>query len=202
MSTAAVAAAKSDNQTLSAAQPILGDHFAMAGLSDIERILLVSDGTFTYQLETFVREPIGVEILFNKLSPVLPSTRQLLGCDAGISVWDRHTLLRGKKTGTPYVYALCYINDNGLDPNFREELRTTQTGIGHLLAKYRMGTYREPLTYHVEEQPEYGHHLPDFPGSAFLSRTYRIIFDTRPIMIITENMPRDLFGRSYPLERA
>ena len=43
-------------------QHILGAHYRMPGLSDIERILVVSDGTFTYQLETFVREPIGVEI--------------------------------------------------------------------------------------------------------------------------------------------
>jgi hypothetical protein len=46
-------------------QHILGAHYRMPGLSDIERILVASDGTFTYQLETFVREPIGVEILLN-----------------------------------------------------------------------------------------------------------------------------------------
>ena len=44
-------------------QPILGTHYTMPGLSDVERLLLVSDGTFTYQLETLVREPVGVEIL-------------------------------------------------------------------------------------------------------------------------------------------
>jgi hypothetical protein len=31
-------------------QPILGAHYTMPGLSDVERILVVSDGTFTYQL--------------------------------------------------------------------------------------------------------------------------------------------------------
>jgi len=47
-------------------ESILGAHYRMPGLSDVERILVVSDGTFTYQLETFVREPIGVEILSNE----------------------------------------------------------------------------------------------------------------------------------------
>jgi chorismate-pyruvate lyase len=66
----------------------------MPALSDIERILIVSDGTFTYQLETFVREPIGVVILSNQLAPLSASDARLLDCSEGTLVWDRRTLLR------------------------------------------------------------------------------------------------------------
>ena len=66
-----------------APHPILGAHFNMLGLSDIERILLVSDGTFTYQLETFVREPIGVEILSNRLLPLTYNAAALLNRSEG-----------------------------------------------------------------------------------------------------------------------
>lgn len=182
-------------------EPILGAHFRMPGLSDVERILLVSDGTFTYQLEAFVREPIGVEILSNELVPLSAGDAQLLQCREGGQVWDRRTLLRGKKTGTAYCYATSVINDEGLDPDFRRELRATQSGIGHLMAKYRMGTFRELLTYHIDAGPDYARHLPHFRDAAFLSRTYRIIFERRPIMLITENMPRSLFAESIPLDR-
>lgn len=181
-------------------EPILGAHFSMPGLSDVERILLVSDGTFTYQLEAFVREPIGVGILSNEPIPLSEGNAELLQCRAGGRVWDRRTLLLGKKTGMAYCHATSVINDEGLDPDFREELRTTQFGIGHLMAKYRMGTFRELLTYHIEVGPDYARHLPQFRDGAFLSRNYRIVFEGRPIMLITENMPRNLFARSAPID--
>jgi chorismate-pyruvate lyase len=179
---------------------ILGSHYHMPGLSDIERVLVVSDGTFTYQLETFVREPIGVEILSNQLARPSSNNAHLLQCREGSLAWDRRTLLRGKQTGMAYCYATSDINDEDLDPDFRAELRVTQSGIGHLMAKYRMGTFRELLTYHIDTKPGYGHHLPHFRDSAFLSRTYRIIFQGKPIMVITENMPRNLFAKSIPFD--
>jgi chorismate-pyruvate lyase len=183
-------------------QPILGGHYSMPGLSDVERILVVSDGTFTYQLETFVRESIGVEILSNQLLPLSQSDAQLLNCSKGTLAWDRRTLLRGRNSGTAFSYACSLINDEGLDPDFRAELRVTQSGIGHLMAKYRMGTFRELLTYHFDTKPDYAHYLSKFRDSAFLSRTYRIVFEGRPIMVVTENMPRDLLARSISLDHA
>jgi chorismate-pyruvate lyase len=174
----------------------------MPGLSDVERILVVSDGTFTYQLETFVREPIGVEILSNQLAPLSSSDAQLLSCSKDSLAWDRRTLLRGRVSGAAFCYARSLINDEGLDPDFRDELRVTQSGIGHLMAKYRMGTFRELLTYHFDAKPDYAHYLSNFRDAAFLSRTYRIVFEGRPIMVVTENMPRDLFARSIPLDHA
>jgi chorismate-pyruvate lyase len=176
-------------------QPILGAHFHMLGLSDIERILLVSDGTFTYQLETFVREPIGVEILSNQLSPLSCNAAALLNRGEGSLAWNRRTLLRGRDSTTAYAYANSLIDDHGLTPDFRADLRdTTSGGIGHLLAKYRMGTFRELLTYHLDDGAQYAQYLPKFRKSAFLSKTYRIIFEDRPIMVVTENMPRALFA--------
>jgi chorismate-pyruvate lyase len=195
MGQAGAPAATAERQQSTTPQPILGAHFSMPGLSDVERILIVSDGTFTYQLETFVREPIGVEILSNQLVPLSPGDAQLLDCSESSLAWDRRTLLRGKKSGAAYSYATSLINDEGLDPNFRAELRVTQSGIGHLMAKYRMGTFRELLTYHFDAKPHYAHHLPNFREASFLSRTYRIVFEGRPIMVITENLPRDLFAR-------
>jgi chorismate-pyruvate lyase len=177
-------------------QPILGTHYTMPGLSDVERLLLVSDGTFTYQLETLVRQPVGVEILSNQIAPLSPSDAQLLDCGEGALVWARETLLRGGKSKAAYAYATSLINEKGLDPDFRAELRITQSGIGHLMAKYRMGAFRELLTYHFDTGPDYASYFRhNFRDGVFLSRTYRIIFEGRPIMVITENLPRDLFPR-------
>ena len=83
-------------------EPILGAHFRMPGLSDIERILLVSDGTFTFQLEAFAREPIGVEILERAGSaigrrcrtPAMRGRRPGLGPPNSVARQkDRHRLL-------------------------------------------------------------------------------------------------------------
>ena len=188
------AAPKLEPNQATAPQPILGAHFDMLGLSDIERVLLVSDGTFTYQLETFVREPIGVEILSNQLLPLSCNAATLLNRSEGSLAWNRRTLLRGRDSAAAFVYAISLIDDHGLNPDFRAELRKTTSGIGHLLAKYRMGTFRELLTYHLDDGAQYAHFLPKFRKSTFLSKTYRIIFEDRPIMVVTENMPRDLFA--------
>ena len=190
----ACAAPKLEPNQVTAPQPILGAHFDMLGLSDIERVLLVSDGTFTYQLETFVREPIGVEILSNQLLPLSCNAATLLNRSEGSLAWNRRTLLRGRDSAAAFVYAISLIDDHGLNPDFRAELRKTTSGIGHLLAKHRMGTFRELLTYHLDDGAQYAHFLPKFRKSTFLSRTYRIIFEDRPIMVVTENMPRALFA--------
>jgi chorismate-pyruvate lyase len=181
--------AKSEHCQVTGPQPILGTHYSMPGLSDVERILIVSDGTFTYQLETFVREPIGVEILSNRIVPLSGTGVQLLNRDAGNLVWDRRTLLRGRNSGVAYSYATSLIDDTDLGKSFRDDLRVTTSGIGHLLAKYCMGTFRELLTYHVDTNPEYAHYFPNFRDTAFLSRTYRIVFEGNPIMAVTENIP-------------
>ena len=188
------AAPKLEPNQATAPQPILGAHFNMLGLSDIERILLVADGTFSYQLETFVREPIGVEILSNQLLPLSHNAAALLNRSEGSLAWNRRTLLRGRDSAAAYVYATSLIDDHDLNPDFRAELRNTTSGIGHLLAKYRIGTFRELLTYHLDDGAQYAYCLPKFRNSAFLSRTYRIIFEGRPIMVVTENMPRALFA--------
>ncbi len=65
------------------------------------------------------------------------------------------------------------------------------------MSKYRMGTFRELLTYRFDTRPDYAHHLPKFRDATFLSWTNRIVFDGKPIMVITENMPRDLFAKSF-----
>ena len=122
----------------------------MPGLSDVERILIVSDGTFTYQLETFVREPIGVEILSNQLLPLSTKGAELLNRSEGSLAWDRRTLLRGRNSGDAYSYATSLIDDEGLDPGFRADLRVTTSGIGHLLAKYRIGTFRAVSYTHLD----------------------------------------------------
>ena len=189
------AIARSESNRATAPQPILGTHFSMPGLSDVERILIVSDGTFTYQLETFVREPIGVEILSNQLLPLSTKGAELLNRSEGSLAWDRRTLLRGRTSGAAYSYATSLIDYEGLDPGFRADLRVTTSGIGHLLAKYRIGTFRELLTYQLDVGPEYAHYLPNFREATFLSRTYRIVFEGRPIMVVTENIPRALFAK-------
>jgi chorismate-pyruvate lyase len=198
----AAATATDRHHQNTAPQPILGAHYGMPGLSDVERILVVSDGTFTYQLETFVREPIGVNILSNQLLPLSLSNARLLDCSEGSLAWDRRTLLRGRTSGAALSYATSLINDEGLDSDFRAELRVTQSGIGHLMAKYRMGTFRELLTYHFDVKPDYAHYLSNFSDSTFLSRTYRIVFEGRPIMVVTENIPRDLLARSITIDHA
>jgi chorismate-pyruvate lyase len=129
-------------------QPILGTHYTMPGLSDVERLLLVSDGTFTYQLETLVRQPVGVEILSNQIAPLSPSDAQLLDCGEGTLVWARETLLRGGKSKAAYAYATSLINDKGLDhavgnrPSYGQVPNGSISGVADVPFRYWAGLRR------------------------------------------------------------
>jgi len=173
--------------------PILGDHMRAVGLSDIERIMLACDGTFTFQLEAFVRESIEVDILAYEEAPLTKNAAAVLGGEPGRTAWDRKVLLIGAESREPYVYAHTHLDAGSLPPALQADLKSSPAGIGRLFVDYRLSIYRELVGYYFEDGAPYAHLFPTRKDLSFLARVYRVHFDDRPVMIITEKMPRDLF---------
>ncbi|MEM8772546.1 MAG: chorismate pyruvate-lyase family protein [Pseudomonadota bacterium] len=188
-----------DCQIPDALAPILGAHMEADGLSDIERIMLACDGTFTFQLEAFMREPVEVDILDYELRPAGEKPAAILDAEAGASMWERKVLLRGAKTGTPFVFAHSFIDVDRLPAALARDLEASPAGIGRLFVDYRLSIYRELVGYFFEDGSNYAPFFPDREQLSFLARVYRVTFHGRPVMLITEKMPRDLFSTSVTI---
>lgn len=175
-------------------RPILGAHMELADVSDIERIMLACDGTFTFQLEAYVREPIEIEILDYAQRPIRGAAIHIMNSSPGDVVWERKVLLRGANSGEAYVFAHSYVDAARLPAALAKDLQTSPSGIGRLFVDYRLSIYRDLVGYFFEDGAAYAPWFPKRKNLQFLARIYRVFLKDRPVMIITERMPRDLFA--------
>ncbi len=175
-------------------RPILGAHLNLADVSDLERIMLACDGTFTFQLEAYVRELIEVEILSYARRPITGVAAEVMKSRSGDIVWERKVLLRGADTGEAYVFAHSYVDAARLPKALADDLEASPAGIGRLFVDYRLSIYRDLVGYFFEDGAPYAPCFPNRKDLQFLARVYRVFFEGRPVMVITEKMPRDLFG--------
>ncbi len=175
-------------------KPILGAHCDLAGVSDLERIMLACDGTFTFQLEAFVHELIEVDILSYERRLITGKAAEIMKSAHGAAVWERKVLLRGADTGEAYVFAHSYVDAARLPKALAEDLKDSPAGIGRLFVDYRLSIYRDLVGYFFEDGAAYSPWFPTRTNLQFLSRVYRVFFEERPVMVITEKMPRDLFS--------
>jgi len=171
--------------------PIIGA--PLDGVSDIERMMLACDGTFTLQLEAFFREAISVDILFYEKVVLDASLLRFLEPDAQGTVLERAVMLRGADSGAPYVFAHSCIDAARLPNALRKDLETSPAGIGRLFVDFRLSIYRELIGYYFEDGAAYSNLFPKHAGLCFLVRLYRVYFERRIVMLIAEKMPRDLF---------
>ncbi|MEO1252630.1 MAG: chorismate pyruvate-lyase family protein [Pseudomonadota bacterium] len=177
-------------------RPILGDHIRFDDeVGDIERIMLACDGTFTFQLEAFVHELISVEILSYEQIAIDGKAAEFLKATPGDDAWERKVLLRGRDSDEAYVFAHSYVLADRLPKRLQEDLRASPAGIGRLFVDYRLSIYRHLVGYFFEDGAPYAQLFPSRRNLAFLARVYRVDFEGRPVMLITEKMPRDLFTR-------
>jgi chorismate-pyruvate lyase len=160
----------------------------LGSIASINRILLVTDGTVTNIIEAYVREPVHLAPLGQR---ELDSTRNLplLEPSDGESVMERAILLRGKNSGTNYLYAESHIALDRLDSDFREELLAAQLPIGRIWTKLRLETYKEIVDMGRRPARSLCGHFKTSAESPLLFRTYRVFSRNRPIMVITETFP-------------
>ncbi len=157
--------------------------------------MLACDGTFTFQLEAFVRELITVDILSYARGPIMGVAAEIMQSEPNENVWERKVLLRGEQTGEAYVFAHSYVDAARLPASLAEDLKESPAGIGRLFVDYRLSIYRDLVGYFFEDGAAYAPWFPERKNLNFLARVYRVFFKERPVMIITEKMPRDLFSK-------
>ena len=171
---------------------LVRSHIEPSALSTFQRILLTTDGTVTDILEAYAFEQIRIVKLSEKLvlldQDILP-----MGLKKGTEVIARKILLQGKISRKNFVYAESIIVPEKLDDQFKEALLETKTPIGKIWFEQRVETFKEILEASKEPAEGLSSYFGVEPSDSLLSRTYQVITNRKPVMMITEKFPETYF---------
>lgn len=163
----------------------------MASLPPFLRTLMVTDGTVTKSLEAFYWEPVHVGNVSNQLE-TSASDIEWLGVSAGEEVIGRSVLLRGGSSQTLYASAFSIIRLALIPETLRSRLMAGQLGIGELIRECGLETYRELLEFgYTTDMSNFGGPETNIECAY---RTYRIILDHRPAILVSECFPIATFN--------
>jgi len=161
-------------------------------LSPFLRTLLVMDGTVTKTLEAYFWEPVEVVTLQQEF---VHAERPIvwIQVDPGDRMLIRHARLSGIESKRAYATAFSVIRTQLIPEAFRQRLIDRQIGIGVLIRDSGLESYREVLEVGIE--PTSGNGDSTTPEkSDLVFRTYRIVIDGEPVILITEHFPLNLYG--------
>lgn len=159
-----------------------GGTVPLARLPPFLRSLLVTDGTVTKILEAYFWEPVMVDTLAQGLA-IAARDIPWVGVAAGDEVLTRQAQLRGADSGRLYADAFSVIRVERIPETFRQRLIDREIGIGVLIRDSGLESYREVLEVGVGAGT-----------GAEVFRTYRIIIDRAPVILLTETFPIALYA--------
>lgn len=164
-----------------------GGGLPLAGLPPFLRALLVTDGTVTKILEAYFWEPVAVDTLAQDLAT---AERDIpwVAVAPGDQVLIRRAQLRGTDSGKVYATAFSVIRTERIPPAFRQRLIDREIGIGVLIRDSGLESYREVMEVGATAA------APQTPAGDRVFRTYRIIIDGAPVILITETFPLALYA--------
>lgn len=163
-----------------------------SSLSHFQKILLIADGTLTNILEAFLNEPIGVVKLSEKIISITEDIWPL-EIQVGTEVIERQILLQGKMSKRNWLYADSIIVLERIEEQFREKLIRSHVPIGKLWVAHKTETFKEIVTYALEQAGDLSDYFEMKREDKLLSRTYRVFSSHLPVMMITEKFPEKFF---------
>jgi chorismate-pyruvate lyase len=158
----------------------------------LQRVLLTTDGSVGRILEVYADEPIEV-VKLEQWSAPCGQEQPALELGADDEGLRRRVILRGAETCRSFIHAECLIALERLHPTVRSGLLDTDAPIGKLLTTVRAETFREILSAGRAPAGALCAHFGIDETDELFVRTYRIIANGLPIMLITEKFPTTWF---------
>ena len=176
------------------AKPSDLEEINLSRLTPFQRALLVIDGTVTQFIEAYTFSPVEIVLLHQETQTLL-TDHAWLDAEKGTEVVARQVVLQteqkdGQKP-TVHAYATSLIVLNRIPQIIREGLTLKGQGLGQLLQRSSLETRRDLLWWGLKRPKGLPEVLLHLEGKPFLSRTYRILADGHPIMLISEQFPLD-----------
>ena len=173
-----------------------GEQVPIKELPPFLRALLVTDGTVTKILEAYFWEPVEVVTLEQEF---IRAERPIewIRVVPGDRVLIRRACLSGVDSEDLYATAFSVIRTQLVPEAFRQQLIDREIGIGVLIRDSGLESYREVLEVGID--PAGGSpHATSPVHSDLVFRTYRIIIDGEPVILITESFPLALYLPAGP----
>ena len=164
-----------------------------AGLPPVLRMLLVKDGTVTTAICAYFLEQVTTSQIGQKMAR-LTDADQWLDLPAGAEVLRRQVMLQSAVDSRLFAFAESLLAIERLPANMQSALAARDSNLGRILRDDRSETLREGLWFgreHMDELPEPVARISD---GDFLSRSYRVVANAAPMMIVTERFPLQSFG--------
>jgi chorismate-pyruvate lyase len=158
---------------------------SLRDLTPFQRALMVIDGTVTRFIEAYQQEPVNIFRLAQTEVRTVAADRWLQ-VSANENVIRRQVLLRGAHTGRCFAWADSCLAASRLTVEMRAGLETDPGGLGRMLLDSVIETRRECLWFGREQLLNIPEAVADGLGHDFLTRTYRVITNESPLMLITE----------------
>ncbi|MBK1643099.1 4-hydroxybenzoate synthetase [Thiocapsa imhoffii] len=161
-----------------------GEPMSLQALPPFLRALLVTDGTVTKILEAYFWEPVTVETIaqrFEAAAAAVPA----IDLEPGDRCLIRDARLLGVDSGRSFAAACSQIRTELIPEDLRQRLIDREIGIGVLIRDSGLESYREVLDVGLDADPA---------GHLAVRRTYRIIIERRPVILITERFPLALYA--------
>lgn len=168
-----------------------GGSIPMDSLPPILRTLLVTDGTVTKLLEAYFWEPVHVvtqKLEVTSLSQTLP----WLHARPAESVLLRKVELRGAQSDRCYASAFSVVRLTVFDAELVNALCQGQIGLGVLIRDSGLESYRELLE--LTALNDFSDDLQGNIGRLRMQRSYRIIANGTPAILISECFPCEVYG--------
>ncbi|MBW4553456.1 MAG: DUF98 domain-containing protein [Aphanocapsa sp. GSE-SYN-MK-11-07L] len=170
-------------------------HIDMSLLSTFQRILLTSDGAITNALEAYQLEEIQTVKLSDELVP-LAHDIPAMDVKAGAKAIIRKVLLQGKISRKNFVYASSITIYERLSERFRNVLLETKMPIGKLWFEEGVETLKEVVDYGKGPADDLAKYFNVQPADNMLSRTYRVVNNRKPVVMVTQMFPDSYFLKS------
>jgi chorismate-pyruvate lyase len=150
-----------------------------------QRALLVCDGTITSLIEAFTLEPLTVTLQEESMVPVAAEYAHLLGVHPATAIVRRRVIISGSESYQVYAYAESMLLPDRLPAGFLRTVREDPRGLGSALCRTMVSSRRELLWFGRITSlgwPDYP--LPPLP---LTSRTYQLVINKNPAMLISEH---------------
>jgi chorismate-pyruvate lyase len=147
-------------------------------------------------LESYLYEQIQVVKLSEELVS-LTQDIQALDLKAGTEAIARRILLRGRISRRNFIYAESIIIPERLDEQFRHELLESKTPIGKIWFERRVETFKEIVDSGKEQAGGLSNYFGLEPEDNMLFRTYSVLSQGKPTMMITEKFPESYFLKDF-----
>lgn len=157
-------------------------------VTPFQRALLSMDGTVTKFIEAFTLEPVRITSLQQQQKYLL-ADHPGLDAPSNTQVIARQVLLCGEYSDIVYAYAVSLLVVDRLPTEMIQDLDRAPAGLGGVLLDSQLENRREVLWYGREYRADLPESIAVLSGRDFLSRTYRIIVDEKPTILVNEKFP-------------